>query len=230
MISQAYCSILAIADVEGVVSLQSVWDFLISGGPVMIPLGLCSIAALALTMDRLHSLKLKAILPKGTKSVVDLVKQGDFDKALLEAQELKAPAGRILEAGIRRKGYPLQDIEKAMEDQGGKEVDRLRANIRGLTMIANIAPLLGLLGTVIGIAEAFHRVVKTGLGKPQNLAAGIEVALTTTITGLIIAIPVMLIASFLGGRLRKFMIRTEEELAPAVVALAPEEKAESHAA
>ena len=107
-----------------------------------------------------------------------------------------------------------------MEDQAQKEIDKLRRNIRPLTLIGAIAPLLGLLGTVLGISEAFHQVSRSGMGKPQALAGGIEVALTTTIVGLFVAIPAMVIATWLQNRMRRLVSRVDEKLAPSIEAIA----------
>ena len=102
----------------------------------------------------------------------------------------------------------------------GKEIERLRHNIRPLSVIGGVAPLLGLLGTVLGIAEAFHRVAQAGMGKPEVLAGGIEIALTTTIVGLCIAIPSILAASWLQGRVRRLILHVDERLAGVVEHLA----------
>jgi biopolymer transport protein ExbB len=116
-----------------------------------------------------------------------------------------------------------------MQDQGIKENEKLRGRIRPLVVIANVTPLLGLLGTVLGIMEAFSRVVKTGLGKPEHLAGGIEEALVTTFAGLAVAIPAMLIAAWLTGRVRRFLLLADETVSPAVESLA-QRRGTSHAA
>ncbi len=114
----------------------------------------------------------------------------------------------------------LEDIERGMEDQGKKEFEKLRLNIRPLQLIAAITPLLGLLGTVIGIQDSFHLVVRAGLGKPEHLASGIEEALVTTIAGLTVAIPALLVAFWLTGRVRQLMLHVDDLLSPAVEVLA----------
>ncbi len=206
---------------EQVVATQTVWEFLSAGGYIMIPIGLCSIAVLTLTMDRWLNLRSEHVVPEGIDDAISLLAAGDLDAASSAAQNLDAPAGRILAAGIRRKGYGIEDIERAMEDQGGKEVEKLRSNIRPLQLIASIAPLLGLLGTVIGIQDAFALIVKAGMGNPEHLAGGIEEALVTTIAGLTVAIPALLIASHFNTKVRRLMIETDEKLTPAVELLVP---------
>ena len=214
---------------DGVVSVQTFGEFLAAGGPVMIPIALCSVVVIGLALERYLSLTRARMLPRSLDEAMDLVQSGHSQQALEVAESTKAPGARILVAGIRRQGFAVRDVERAMEDQAHKEADKLRGNIRPLTLIAAVAPLMGLFGTVVGIAEAFHRVVRTGMGKPENLAAGIEMALTTTIAGLAVAIPTMLIAAHLQARVRKLLLAVDEKLSPAVEALAGQ-TGESHAA
>ncbi len=214
---------------DGVVSVQTFGEFLAAGGPVMIPIALCSVVVIGLALERYMSLTRARILPRSLDEAMDLVRSGHSQQALEVAESTKAPGARILVAGIRRQGFAVRDVERAMEDQAHKEAARMRGNIRPLTLIAAVAPLMGLFGTVVGIAEAFHRVVRSGMGDPANLAAGIEMALTTTIAGLAVAIPTMLIAAHLQARVRKLLLAVDEKVSPAVESLAGQ-TGESHAA
>ena len=203
-----------------VVTTQTLWSFLASGGPVMFPLAALSVVATAFAFERYLRLRRSHVLPKAVGEALELVEAGKLEPARARAEASRSPGGRILLAGLRRRGFPLDQVEAAMEDQGQKELERLRAPIRPIQLIGNLAPLLGLLGTVIGISEAFHRVVKTGMGKPEHLASGIEQALTTTICGLIVAIPALLVAAHLQGKVRRLMLVADERLAPAVEQIA----------
>ncbi len=207
-----------------IVASQTVWEFLQSGGYIMIPLALCSVAALTLTMERLLALRRLRIVPREISDVMEMVADKDFENAIAAGEGMNSPVGRILVAGVRRRDHRLEEIERAMEDQGLKEAEKLRANIRPLSLIANISPLLGLLGTVIGIQDSFSLVVRGGMGKPDMLAGGIEEALVTTIAGLAIAIPSLFLASHLQGKVRRLMIEADEKLAPALEFLAPGEE------
>lgn len=209
---------------EQIVSSETVWEFLQSGGYIMIPLALCSVAALTLAMERMLALRRRRIVPAEISDVMELVAAKDFENAIETGEGMNAPVGRILVAGVRRREHRLEEIERAMEDQGQKEAEKLRANIRPLSLIANIAPLLGLLGTVIGIQDSFALVVKGAMGKPDMLAGGIEEALVTTITGLSIAIPSLFLASHLQGKVRRLMNEADEKLAPALEHLAKGEE------
>lgn len=214
-----YLSATTLVLPQEVVASQSVWDFLSSGGTIMIPIAICSIVALAFFMERYLNLKESKVLPDRLGEAISLLGDGKAKMAASLARDLDSPASRVLQAGLRREGYPLQDVERGMEDQAQKEMNRLRANIRPLTLVANISPLLGLLGTVIGIQSAFQRV-KVGLGKPEELAEGIETALVTTIAGLCVAIPALLLAAYLSTKVRKLMESMDEVLAPTVEKLA----------
>lgn len=206
---------------QQVVATQTVWEFLLAGGFIMIPIGICSVVVLTLAMERWLHLRSECVVPPEIDTAIELLAAGDHEAASAAAKELDAPAGRILIAGINRRGRGIEHVERAMEDQGGKEVEKLRGNIRPLLLIASIAPLLGLLGTVMGIQDAFALIVKAGMGKPEHLAGGIEEALVTTIAGLVVAIPALLIASHLNTKVRRLMIETDEKLTPAVDLMVP---------
>jgi biopolymer transport protein ExbB len=203
-----------------ILNLGTVWDHLAAGGPVMIPLGLCSVVALAIAGERYLRLTRGRVLPRSLDHALELVNQGNVTEALAAAEQVDAPAGRILTAGLRRRGLPIELVEKAMEDQGRKELDRLQGNIKLLSLIANVAPLLGLLGTVTGIMKAFHQVSQVGMGKPEQLAGGISEALIATTAGLAVAIPSLLLSAFLAARMRRLLLAADERLAPAVEKIA----------
>ena len=189
----------------------------------MVPIAPCSVVALAFAMERLLFLRKQRVIPVAVTETLQLVQQGRTDKALARRPELNTPAGRILQAGMRRQGMPLEQIERAMEDQGKKEIEKLRSNILPLHLIAAVTPLLGLLGTVMGIQDSFHLVVRAGLGKPEHLAGGIEEALVTTIAGLTVAIPALLAAFYLTGTVRRLMLHVDDLLAPVVEVLTRKE-------
>ena len=199
-----------------VVSSQSVWDFFVSGGVLMIPILICSVVALAITLERYLALRVERVIPAAFGEAVSKVREARYDEAWQVCDSNPTPACRILQAGLRRRGLGLEDIERGMEDQAGKEFGRLRGRLRPLNMLANITPLLGLLGTVVGIQESFHRVVRTGLGRPENLASGIEVALVTTIAGLSVAIPCLLVHAWFASRVRHYLEECDDQLAPLV--------------
>jgi len=139
------------------------------------------------------------------------------------------PVSRVVEAGLERCGRPMTEIEKSMEDKAAREIATLRGGIRPLKTIGSIAPLIGLLGTVVGMIVAF-RTASKGLGRGEQMAEGIYLALTTTAAGLTIAIPTLLLAAFFSSRVERFFRDMAEELAPTILCLArivPEEASSS---
>ena len=209
---------------------QTIWEFLQSGGFLMFPIGLCSVFMLAFAIERYAALRPSKIVPPDLDEALQAIEAGKLDQAGTRIAEDRSPAAKVLLAGLRRRGFALGDIEMSMSDQAQKELEKMRHNVRPLTIIAGAAPLMGLLGTVVGIAESFRRVSQAGMGKPEVLAGGIELALTTTIAGLCVAIPSMLIAAHLQSRVRRRMLALDEKVGPAVEWIARADREESHAA
>ncbi len=142
------------------------------------------------------------------------------------------PVARVVLAGLERCGRPLTEIEKSMEDKAAREIATLRGGIRPLRTVGSVAPLIGLLGTVVGMIVAF-RTASQGLGRGERMAEGIYLALTTTAAGLTIAIPTLLLSAIFTTRVERFFREMAEELAPTILCLArldPESDVESAAA
>ncbi len=203
--------------------IATVGEFFTAGGVLMWPILGCSVVVVGLAFERYMSLRRGRVLPRVVLDAVEQVSQGQASVISAGIQEAQAPAARVLAAGLRREGHLLADVEKAMEDQLAKESTVLRGNVRGITLLAAVSPLLGLLGTVLGIADAFATVEQTGLGKAESseaLAAGIKVALYTTIFGLLVAIPATLVAAHLQARARRLIVAIGDAMGPAIPALA----------
>lgn len=192
-------------------TLDSVFDLVVNGGPLMIPIGLCSIVAFAYFVERTIHLREGELGGRRTgERLVRAVQEGP-DRALVACDEEGNSMGRVIAAGLRRLGSPVVEVEKAVEDAGRREVKRLSAGLKPLVVVAMIAPLLGLLGTVWGMIEAFSNIaLKEGLGKPELLASGISQALVTTAAGLTIAIPTQAAYYWFKSRIDRFVRRTEE--------------------
>ena len=191
------------------VSLQ---ELLSKGGPMMWPLGLCSVVALAFAVERFINLRSGKVVPVGiVQSVEDAVESGRVEETLRLCETDPRPAARIFTAGLRHRASSAETMEHAMEEVGRREVSRLRDNILPLNVIANIAPLLGLLGTVFGMILAFKEVAGgAGLGKPELLATGIYQALVTTAVGLSIAIPTLALYYYFNGRIVRILRRIDD--------------------
>jgi biopolymer transport protein ExbB len=204
-------------------TVATIGEFFAAGGWLMWPILGCSVVVAGLALERYLSLRQARVVPTVVADAVEQVVHGRADVIAAGIAEAQAPAARVLAAGLRRRGHALADVEKAMEDRLAQEVALLRGNVRGIHLMATVAPLLGLLGTVVGIADAFAAVEQTGLGKAESseaLAAGIKVALYTTIFGLFVAIPATLVGAHLQARARRLGARIAAVVAPAVEALA----------
>ncbi len=174
--------------------VSTVWDLTLKGGPVMVPIAICSLVALALVVERLLSLhRAKVMPPAFVAGVRPAVSRGQA-AALEFCRSHPSPIARVLEAGIRRWDRPLEQVEKHITEAGLREATLLRKNFRGLVVITAVAPLLGLLGTIFGMITAFRTVAASGdaLGRTELLAGGIYEAMVTTAAGLIVAIPTLL--------------------------------------
>lgn len=187
------------------VAIQSVWDFVVKGGPMMIPIILCSLFALGVIVERIVSLRGSTVIPpdflKGLHAIMRDKKQ-TRDAALAYCGKSESPLGGILAAGIKRLNEPIAVLEKHVQDAGERAIALLRKNLRVLTVVASVCPLMGLLGTIFGMIVAFQTVAASGeaLGKTELLAKGIYQAMITTAAGLLVAIPVVIAYHYLSAR------------------------------
>ncbi|MBC8328738.1 MAG: MotA/TolQ/ExbB proton channel family protein [Planctomycetes bacterium] len=196
----------------GAAGIGSLFDMIANGGPVMWPLGLCSVLAVAFMVERGMRLRRGALGGRESgRQVIDAYDDGGAPGALELCDSQRTPMSRILAAGLKRLDQPLLEMEKAVEDAGARELRVLSAKLRPLVVIAAIAPLLGLLGTVWGMIQAFTQIAMAdALGRPERLAEGISSALITTAVGLSIAIPSQAAYYFFRSRLDRFVTAVEE--------------------
>jgi len=182
---------------------RNLWELLVAGGVVMIPIGLCSVLALAVALERLFSLRRKRVIPPGFMSgLVEAFGQegNDLESALAYCDRMASPLANIIRAGIVKLGRRLEVIEKTVEDVAASEMARLRRGLETLATVGTVSPLLGLLGTIYGMISAFRAAAQHGLGRGEVLATGIYQALVTTAAGLTVAIPTLLIYYYFQGR------------------------------
>jgi len=192
------------------VQVQSVWDFIVRGGPMMIPIGLCSLLALAVIVERLITLRRSKVIPSDFLSGLQPVMENNGDGyqgALEYCERSGSPIANVFAAGIRSLGASVEVVEKHIEQAGEREVFKLRKYLRMLAVIASIAPLLGLLGTIFGMIDAFQTVAASGeaLGRTESLAKGIYQAMITTAAGLMVAIPVLIGFHWLAGKIDRLL-------------------------
>ena len=183
-----------------------------AGGPVMVPIILASIVAAAIFLERLWTLQQRRVMPAElTEKVWKWVEQRQIqDKHILALQQ-NSPLGKILAAGLANRHRDRAILKEAIEDTGRHVVHELERFIGTLGTIASISPLLGLLGTVIGMIRTFNAIRTEGIGDPASLGGGIAEALITTAAGLIIAVPALMAYRYLRGRVDALVIRMEKE-------------------
>ncbi|MBU0638441.1 MAG: MotA/TolQ/ExbB proton channel family protein [Planctomycetes bacterium] len=197
------------------VQIQSVWDFIIKGGSMMIPIGLASLVALAVVIERALSLRRKRIIPAdflpGLETALK-AQNGGRQEALTYCRAHASPLANIFAAGIRRLHEPVERLEKHIAEAGQREVLKLRKYLRLLSLIASIAPLLGLLGTIFGMIRAFQTVASSAeaLGKTELLAKGIYQAMITTAAGLIVAIPVLIGYHWISAKIGRLVMEIDQ--------------------
>lgn len=191
-----------------------------AGGLVMVPLLACSVVALAIIIERFWTLQRKRILPDNLVAQVwQWAQSGALDERRVQALRGGSPLGRVLAAGILHRDADRQLIKESIEEVGRLEVFALGRYINVLGTIASISPLLGLLGTVIGMIRIFSAVTKQGVSDPSILAGGISEALITTATGLAVAIPALLFYRYFNRRVEGFVVAMEAEALKLVEAL-----------
>jgi len=192
--------------------LGSLFEVLREGGILMIPIALCSVLVVAYAVERLLGLRRRRVAPpKLVRQLTEAVEQGRVPDALSLCESSRSPFASVAGAGLRLHGHALRlEVEKAMEDAGQREVARLRRNVRPLATIASLAPLLGLLGTIIGMIEAFNVVAGGGIGKQEHLAGGISKALVTTGAGLTVAIPALALYHYFTARIQNLVLLVDE--------------------
>lgn len=176
------------------------FEIVMAGGIVMVPIILCSILAVAITLERLWTLREQRVVPT---ELTDKVWQWVENRALSDKQVMAlqqhSPLGSVLAAGLANRHRERSVMIQAIEDAGRHVVHDLERFLNTLGTIAAISPLLGLLGTVTGMIQTFDVITEFGTSDPKLLAGGIAVALVTTEQGLLVAIPCLLLGNLLSG-------------------------------
>jgi biopolymer transport protein ExbB len=171
-----------------------------------------SMIAVTVGLERLFNLRREKIIPAALVSQIDQLVQSGRDTAdnlRATAGSSDSPLGRVIRDATLRAGRPLAEVEKGIEDSVSREVLVLRAKQRPLSVMANVGPLVGLFGTVVGMIFAFQVASQSGLGKAELLAKGIYLALLTTALGLTIAVPCMLVLAYLNARIDRYMVELD---------------------
>jgi biopolymer transport protein ExbB len=188
----------------------SVIAFFQAGGTTMYFLLAASIIALTLIFERGWSLRRSVVIPlKQVQDVENAVRAGDVDGAMQVCRESNTTMGRILWVALKNRGVSRSVMKEILEESGRQEVAFLERYINLLGVVASVAPLLGLLGTVLGMVEVFDQISTVGMGNPSVLAGGIAKALNTTVAGLCIAIPSLVAYRLFDSRVNNFVVEIE---------------------
>lgn len=180
---------------------MTVYDYFIKGGPLMWPILLCSVLALAISLERLWSLRRGRLIPPTLMiEMVDLIAREKYPESLTLCKKHDSPLARVLAVAVQNLGRPRAVIKELLEEAGRKEAAQLEHYLPALTVIVAVAPLLGLLGTVQGMIQLFNAMQSTGSGDMTFVADGIATALITTFGGLAVAIPVIVVHRYLLSR------------------------------
>ncbi len=183
-----------------------------AGGFLMWPILLCSIISLAIIAERFWSLRKNRLVPKHLVAQVwQWEKVGHLDSKRISDLRRGSPLGRILAAGLVNRKHSREVMKESIEEVGRHVAHNLTRFLNTLGTIASISPLLGLLGTVIGMIKVFAVITAHGVGDPGILAEGISEALVTTAAGLSVAIPPLMFHRFFSGKVDELVLAMEIE-------------------
>lgn len=183
-----------------------------AGGWIMWPLLICSIIAIAIIVERFILLQQNKVSPPELITQIwQWLRFNQVDKNRIRELQSNSPLGRILAAGLASKESSRDITRESIEDVGRHVTVQLERNLTALGTIAAISPLLGLLGTVVGMIKVFAVITTEGVGNPEVLADGISQALLTTAAGLLVAIPTIIFYRFFRGKISTLVVDMEEQ-------------------
>jgi biopolymer transport protein ExbB len=189
---------------------QNLWSIVLDGGPLMIPIGICSLVLLSVVFERSISLRRGRIIPRPfvTRFLRQMRQRKlDREQALELCETDGSPVARVFTAAVQKWGRPAVEVEQAVLDAGERATNGLRRYLRVFNGVATISPLLGLLGTVVGMIRAFNAIATAdAMGRPELLASGISQALLTTAAGLTVAIPALIFYLYFVSRVDRLII------------------------
>ena len=203
-------------------------ELVTAGGFLMIPLLLCSVVVLAICIERLYTLNARKIAPPHLLATVwQQLKADQLDTTRLRTLKQSSPLGRILAAGLSNAYHGRDVMKESIQEAASHVVHELERYLNTLGTIAAVTPLLGLLGTVMGMIKVFAEIMAQGTGNASVLAGGISEALITTAAGLSVAIPALVMHRYFIGRIDAIVVELEQETIKLVDALHSEEPADS---
>ncbi len=183
---------------------RTLWDMVTAGGPLVIPILICSFVLCAVVFERTLSLRRGRVVPRVfVERFLLQISEGAIDKneALDRCQQNRSLIARVFEAAVWKWGKPAVEIEQAVLDEGERVANEMRRYLRVVNGVSTVCPLFGLLGTVLGMMESFDVISKSAaIGRAELLAGGIGSALISTAAGLSVAIPALILYLWLVGR------------------------------
>lgn len=186
------------------------WDLILAGRYMMIPIALCSLVGMAVFLERLFMLRRRRIvIPEIASAVETLPRASDFSVAYAVCERHPGPFANLVRTGLDNADNAWEIIRDVLQEAGRQEGVRLLRNLRVLETIAAAAPLLGLLGTVVGMIRVFAGISHVGLGNPEVLSSGISEAMVTTAAGLMVGIPALVGHNWLEARAHGIVFELE---------------------
>jgi biopolymer transport protein ExbB len=187
------------------------WELFLKGGPVMWPLALMSVLTVAVIIEKLYSLRTSKVIHGEIVSCIESIRTpADIPLAMKICERFDTPFANIVRSGLAEANKPIFIVRQAMEDTGRREVKRLERYMVVLETAAASGPLMGLLGTVIGMIQVFSVISVSGVGQAGMLSGGIAQALIATVSGLVIAVPALIVFNFLDARIENQVLRIDE--------------------
>jgi len=203
----------AVVEKQGPIPTKNLLQVLKDGGILMIPICGCSVLLFIFVFERAISLRRSRVIPRPfVRRFLEQLREGQIDRetAILLCEENRSPVAEVFGAAAKKWGRSSVEVEQAIIDTGERVTNGLRAYLRLFNGISTITPLLGLLGTVFGMIEAFNMIATaSAMGKPELLAEGISVALITTAAGLCVAIPALSAYLFFVSRVDRLIIEID---------------------
>ena len=207
--------LLAAAAANATIPTRSLFVMLLAGGPLMIPIVLASFVMLLIVFERMICLRRRRVIPRlFIERFLLQLREGALDRhdALERCEDESSHIARVFAAGVRKWGKPAVEVEQAVLDEGERIANVLRRYLRVLNGVSTVSPLLGLLGTVWGMIQAFNVIANSpAMGRAEMLAGGISVALLTTAAGLLVAIPALIFYLFFVGRVDSLIMEIDHQ-------------------
>lgn len=193
----------------------SILDLIKSGGVLMIPIGIMSVLVVMVGLERFFGLCSWVVLPRWLMHNVDVQVSAKADPRAIYAlcRRNHSALSNVIQAALFKAGRPMPEVQNAIEQAKENEANRLYARVRLLALAASVTPLIGLLGTVVGMIQAFMATASTvGIHKAEMLSEGIYLALITTCAGLAVAIPAAILAHWYEGKIQRLFYRMDMKL------------------